>query len=213
MIYDIFRWFGIINAYPVQLLFFKRKTYYEDKDDYKRHKKQGALVISNHYNVLDYITNMFFMLPRKLYIVASEYSFRNRLISFGMRFFGGIKVDRFSKSLRFIDESITLIKRGKLVQIFPEGRNTPDGEIHDFKPSYIIIALRSDSVIIPIVTDGNYGFFRRAHTLVGKAIYLSEYGIDGHSSKAEILEANDKIRQRVIELKAQLDKLSSKGKK
>ena len=161
MVYDIFRWFGVINAYPVQLLFFKRKTYYEDKEDYRRHKKQGALIISNHYNVFDYIMNLFFVLPRKLNIVASEYSFRNKLISFGMRFFGGIKVDRFSKSLRFMDESIALIKKGKLVQIFPEGRNTPDGEIQDFKPTYIIIALRSDSVIIPIVTDGNYGFFRR----------------------------------------------------
>ncbi len=213
MIYDFFRWYGIITAYPLQLLFFKRKTYYEDKKDYKRHKKQGALIISNHYNVFDYIMNLFFVLPRKLNIVASEYSFRNKLISFGMRFYGGIQANRISKSLRFVDESIALIKRGKLVQIFPEGQNTPDGEIHDFKPTYIIIALRADSAIIPIVTDGNYGFFRQTHTIVGKAIYMSEYGIDAHSSKEEILEANEKIRQRVIGLKAQLDKLSSKGKK
>ncbi len=211
MIYDFFRWIGIITAYPLQLVFFKRKTYYEDKEDYKRHKKQGALVICNHYNVFDYMMAMFFMLPRKLYIVASEYSFRNKLISFGMRFFGGIHVDRVSKSMRFIDESIALIKKGKLVEIFPEGQNTPDGEIQEFKPSYIIIALRSDSAIIPIVTDGNYGFFRRAHILVGKAIYLSEYDIDGHSLKSEILEANDKIRKRMLSLKEQLDRLCAKG--
>ncbi len=213
MIYDIIRWYGIIHAYPLYWIFFKRKTYYEDKADFKRHKKQGAMVICNHFNVFDYMMAMFFMLPRKLYIIASEYSFRNKLISFGMRFYGGIETNRNSKSLKFMDESIALIKKGKLVEIFPEGHNTPDGEIHEFKPSYILIALRADSVIIPIVTDGNYGFFRQAHLLVGKAIYLSEYGIDKHSSKEEILEANEKIRQRVIGLKAQLDSLSSKGNK
>lgn len=211
MIYDIIRWYGIITAYPLQLLFFKRKTYYEDKADYKRHKKQGALVICNHFNVFDYMMAMFFVLPRKLHIIASEYSFRNKLIAFGMRFYGGIETNRLSKSLKFMDESIALIKKGKLVEIFPEGHNTPDGKIHEFKPSYILIALRADSVIIPIVTDGNYGFFKRTHILVGKAIYLSEYGIDRHSSKSEILEANDKIRERMLSLKEQLDKLSSKG--
>ena len=44
-----------------------------------------------------------------------------------------------------------LIKKGQLVQIFPEGRNTPDGKIHEFKQSYIVIAHRANAPIIPIV--------------------------------------------------------------
>ena len=207
MIYEFFRWLAIFTGFPTYWVFFKRKTYYEDKEDYKKHKKSGAMIISNHYNMLDFILNMFLVLPRKLYIVASEFAFHNKLIAFGMRFFGGIQADRNKKSLRFIDESVSLIKKGKLVQIFPEGHNTPDGEIKGFRPSYIMIALRADSVIIPIVTDGNYHIFKRTHVIVGKAIYLSEYGLSESSSKSEILTANEQIRDRVIALRKKLDEL------
>ena len=33
MIYEIFRIIGLVLGYPLQLLFFKRKTYYEDKKE------------------------------------------------------------------------------------------------------------------------------------------------------------------------------------
>ena len=207
MIYELFRWFAIITAYPAQLVFFKRKTYYEDKADYKRQKKKGALIISNHFNILDYIMNMFLVLPRKLYIVASEYAFRNKLISFGMRFFGGIQADRNSRSMGFIDKSVELIKKGSLVQIFPEGHNTPDGQIKDFRPTFIMIALRAGSRIIPVVTDGSYSLFKRAHVMVGRSIDLSEYGLNEHSSKQDIISANEAIRERVIKLRERLEEL------
>lgn len=212
MIYEFFRWLAIFTGFPTYWVFFKRKTYYEDKKDYKKHKKSGAMIISNHYNLLDFILNMFLVLPRKLNIVASEYAFQNKLLAFGMRFFGGIQADRNKKSMRFIDESVSLIKNGKLVQIFPEGRNTPDGNIGEFKPTYIMIALRADSVIIPIITDGNYHIFKRTHVMVGRAIHLSEYGLGESSSKADIITANAAIRQRVLELKKTLDELVASEK-
>ena len=49
MIYDIFRWIGIITGYPFNWLFFKRKVYYEN-DKARKRTKGGALVIANHYN-------------------------------------------------------------------------------------------------------------------------------------------------------------------
>ena len=59
MIFSFFRWLAIINAYPVQLLLFKRKTYYENKAVQGKKIKGGVLVISNHYNFFDYVLNMF----------------------------------------------------------------------------------------------------------------------------------------------------------
>ena len=158
MIFSFFRWYAIINAYPVQLLLFKRKTYYENKAVQGKKIKGGALVISNHYNFFDYVLNMFMLLPRKLNVVAGEIGYCNKLVAWGTRCFGGIKCDRIMKSMRFIDESVAILKKGKLVQIFPEGHNSYDGEMDKFKPSYIMIALRAKVPIVPIITDGNYGF-------------------------------------------------------
>lgn len=210
MIYDFLRWYCIINAYPVQWLLFKRKTYYENKAVQGKKIKGGALIISNHYNMFDYVLNMFMLLPRKLHIVAGEIGYSNKFIAWGMQCFGGIKCDRVMKSMRFIDVSADLIKKGKLVQIFPEGHNTEDGEMDKFKTSYLMIALRAKSPIVPIITDGNYGFFKRAHVIIGKPIILSDYCKSENPSKEEIVALNEIVYNKALSLRAQLKELGGK---
>ncbi len=205
MIREIFRWFGVLGAYPVFKVFFKTKVFYEDETSQSKRIDGGALIITNHYNLLDFFVNMFYMMPRKLYVVASEYAFRNKWITFGMSFFGGIQANRISRDMSFVDESVRLIKKGKLVQIFPEARNTTDGKIHDFKPSYLIIAHRAKAPIVPIVTDGNYGWSKKAHILVGKKIYLSDYCDSETLSKEDIIKLNEIVRNKVLSLKEELE--------
>ena len=162
ILFDIFRWFAIIQGFWLYWLFFKRKTYYEDGNPHRKSRrfKGPKLIISNHYCVLDFMLNMFLVLPRKLWVVASEHAYRNKLQGFGMRFFGGIPCDRRIRSMRFMERSVEVLKRGGLVQIFPEGKNTDDGLIGPFYASYIVIAHRAGVPIIPIMTDGNDGFFK-----------------------------------------------------
>jgi len=210
MIYDFFRWYAIINAYPVQWLLFKKKVFYEDKAAQSKKIKGGALIISNHYNMFDYVLNMFMLLPRKLYVVTAEFAYYNKFVAWGMKFFGGIKAERVMRSMKFIDESADLIKKGKLVQIFPEARNTDDGLMHEFKPSYIMIALRANAPIIPIITDGNYGFSKRAHVIIGKKIFLSDYCKSQNPSKEEIARLNEIVYSKACELRAKLKELGGK---
>jgi 1-acyl-sn-glycerol-3-phosphate acyltransferase len=209
ILFDIFRWFAIIQGFWLYWLFFKRKTYYEDGDPRRKSRrfKGPKLIISNHYCVLDFMLNMFLVLPRKLWVVASEHAYRNKLQGFGMRFFGGIPCDRRIRSMRFMERSVEVLKRGGLVQIFPEGKNTDDGLIGPFYASYIVIAHRAGVPIIPIMTDGNYGFFKRTHVLVGNEIDLKDYiTAEGPIIPRDQLEsANEAIRSKVLALKADLD--------
>lgn len=209
ILFDIFRWFAIIQGFWLYWLFFKRKTYYEDGNPRRKSRrfKGPKLIISNHYCVLDFMLNMFLVLPRKLWVVASEHAYRNKLQGFGMRFFGGIPCDRRIRSMRFMERSVEVLKRGGLVQIFPEGKNTDDGLIGPFYASYIVIAHRAGVPIIPIMTDGNYGFFKRTHVLVGNEIDLKDYiTAEGPIIPRDQLEsANEAIRDRVLALKADLD--------
>ena len=209
ILFDIFRWFAIIQGFWLYWLFFKRKTYYEDGDPRRKSRRfKGAkLIISNHYCVLDFMLNMFLVLPRKLWVVASEHAYRNKLQGFGMRFFGGIPCDRRIRSMRFMERSVEVLKRGGLVQIFPEGKNTDDGLIGPFYASYIVIAHRAGVPIIPIMTDGNYGFFKRTHVLVGNEIDLKDYiTAEGPIIPRDQREsANEAIRSKVLALKADLD--------
>ena len=214
MFYDFFRWLAIILGYPLQWIFFKRKIYYEQGATKKPWRKGGALVISNHNNVLDYILTMFEVLPRKLNVVASEMPYQNKFLAFGMKFFGGIEANRITRDMSFIDKSVKLISHGKLVQIFPEGRNTDDGNLQPFKKSYMVIAHQANAPIIPIVTDGNYGFFKRAHVIVGKEIDLSQYitSTAPIPPKEELNKVNEIIFNKVLALRLQLEELKKSSK-
>lgn len=148
---------------------------------------------------------MFVFFPRKLYVVASEHAFKGFWIRLGMKFWGGIKADRVTKSTKFIFQSIREIKKGHLVQIFPEGHNTDDGKIHNFYPSYILIAHKANAPIVPLISDGQYGFFKRVHQIIGEPIYLSDYVKEGKVTKDEIERLNEIVYTKVLKLRKELD--------
>ncbi len=203
--YEFFRWVALITGWPFQALFFKRKIYYENKKEQSRIIRGGALIVSNHYSALDYVMNVFVFSTRKLYVVLSEWIFQqSSFFNFGMKFFGGIRADRDTKSMSFVDNCIATLQRGKAVQIFPEAHNTPDGEMKPFKPSYVLIALRSGAPIIPTIVDGNYGLFKRAHLIIGKKIYLSDYCSTVNPSREEIERLNNIVYSKCAELKEEL---------
>lgn len=203
--YEFFRWLALLTGWPAQAVFFKRKTYYEDKKAQSRIVRGSALIVSNHYNILDYILNVFLFSTRKLYVVLSEWIFQqSRFFTFGMKFFGGIRADRDTMGMGFIDESIRVLEKGGVVQIFPEAHNTDDGEMHDFKPSYVLIALRSGAPIIPVMVDGNYGIKKRAHVIIGKKIYLSDYCNTYNPTREQIEELNYIVYKKCTELRTEL---------
>ena len=212
--YDIFRTIGLILGYPLQLLFFKRKTYYEDKKSTPPIRKGGKLIITNHFNMFDYVLTSFIVCPRKLNAVASEKPFKSAIVRFGMKFFGAIEANRETKSMDFMGICADLIKKGQLVQIYPEGRNTPDGKIHEFKRSYIVIAHMAKAPIVPIITDGNYGLFKRASVIIGKPIDLSEFITSEKPipTKPEMIKANDYIFNKVLELREKLEEPKAEKK-
>ena len=216
MIYEFFRHLGMILGYPVQLLFFKRRTFYESGSARRSLRRGGKLIISNHYNMLDYVMTCFAVYPRKLNAIASEDPFKRPFFNFGMRFFGAIKADRITKSMRFIDEAAAVIRdKHQLVQIFPEGRNTPDGKMHEFKQSYIVIAHRAHCPIVPVVTDGNYGPWRRASIIIGDEIDVSRYITTDKRlpSREELALANDAIYEKMLSLREQLEERKASKKR
>ncbi|MBR1891513.1 MAG: 1-acyl-sn-glycerol-3-phosphate acyltransferase, partial [Clostridia bacterium] len=212
---EFLRILAIITAWPVQWLFFKKRTFYES-DKAKKRVRGGAIIISNHTNLFfDYVLNMFTFAFRKLYCLFAEVLYTHgallRLILDSM---GGIKVDRNSKNMGFIDRAVGLLKRGKLLQIFPEGRLETEGKLLEFKPAYIFIALKSGKPIIPIVTDGNYGLFKRTCVLRGEPIFLSDYYSGDDPTAEDIQRLNDivrgKFKKLINKLKAQKAKLKQR---
>ena len=214
MLYEIFRVFGVIMGYPLQFLFFKRKTYYENKEKTNL-KTGGKLIVANHYNMFDYVMGCFIVFPRKLWAVASEMPYKSKITRFGMKFFGAIQANRETRSMSFINESAEVLKKGHLVQIFPEGRNTPDGNLQPFHRSYVLIAHRANVPIVPIISDGNYGLFKRVSVIIGEEIHVSDFipADKKTPNKAEVEAVNAYVYQKVVELRQRLEDEKNKKRK
>ena len=200
---EIFRWLALITGWPVQLLVFKRKTYYEDRRAQGRRVRGKALIVSNHFSVFDYMVNLFLFPFRKLYVVYWPQN--SKRIRWGMKFFGGIVSDRDVMSLRFMDESVKVLEKGRVVQIYPEAYISEDGRMDEFKPSYVLIALRAEAPIIPVITDGQNGLLKRVHLIIGKPIDLWDYCTSEDPTKEEIMALNDIVYKKCLELQRELE--------
>ena len=206
-IQEFFRLLGIGLAWPLQLLFFKRRTFYENPATRSRRIKGGALVVSNHFHVFDYMMSIFLFYGRKLHIVMIDRMYKkSKYFHVCMDVFGGICSNRDDMGLRFIDESADVIEEGGLVQIFPEAHITPDGKMQPFKNAYLMIALRANATISPVILDGNYGFFRRASVMIGEPIYLSDINKSLTPTKEEMAAMNRAVEDKCRSLKAELDR-------
>ena len=205
VVYFLARWIGLLSALVPALILFKPKIYYETPGTKPHRIKGGALVVSNHYAVFDYMVSVFLFLPRFLRVVSAEFPYHNWFLSFGMNCFRGIKADRTTKSMRFIDESVKAIRAGDKVQIFPEGHNSDDGKIAPFRIPYLMIASRSGKPIIPVVLDGNYGITRRVHILIGNRIGQEELRLPANPTAEDLEQANTLVRDRIVCLKQMLD--------
>jgi hypothetical protein len=78
-----------------------------------------------------------------------------------------------------------------------------------------VIAHRANSKIVPIVTDGNYGLFKRASVIVGKEIDISGcVSVDRRTPTRDELNAlNETIHKKMLELRELLEVKKSESKR
>ncbi|MCR5079443.1 MAG: 1-acyl-sn-glycerol-3-phosphate acyltransferase [Bacilli bacterium] len=188
-----------LTAPPVQWLFFRRKTYYEDRNEKNRFLKGGVLYVSNHKSFWDYICYFFLVYFHKLRPVVSDLIYRkNPVLRFLLNMCGAIVVGKNELDLSFVERCVELLRKGKKIVIFPEAHFIHDGNIRDFSPSFAKIALEADVPIVPLYIDGNYSFFHRTRVMVGKKIYPDD--ICASSNNEEVEKLRETVQDKVIYL-------------
>lgn len=194
-------YFGLVTSYLINLVFFKTKVFYEDNTKQNRFLRGKAIVIANHRSPLDcFVIAYKYCMRRINYVVANFFKGKKRILMPLVRFTGGVIVDRDIFSFNFFEKCKKLLNNGKLVLIFPEGHFIFDYEPRRFVHSYLELALQSRAPIIPIVSDFNYGFFKRTHILVGNRIDLSSYELSEKLTKERLKEINEEIYQHIVRL-------------
>lgn len=209
MFYAIFGWIVKITAYPVYWLVYKTKVYYKNKRVQSRKIRGKAIIASNHTSVWDFALMLFLFPFRALRCVVAEIIYTKPLMTLFLSLFGAIKVDRNTQDYAFVQKSVEVLKKGGVIEIYPEGR-LPDREEDTpplpFKPSAIYIALESGAPIIPVYTNGEYFSKKRARVIIGEPIYPIDMYDDNLSEKENIQIINNHLRDTIIELGYELQR-------
>lgn len=190
-----------ITGYPLGLIFFKWRRYFENRSNQKIKIKGGALLVSNHKSFWDYITLFFIFFRYKVRPVVSYLIYhKNPVLRFCLNCVKAIVVGKDMLDTSYMDEVKSLLMKGKKIVIFPEGHFSHTDDFLPFAPSYIKIAYDADVPIIPIYTDGRYGFNKRNAVMIGSRHYVRSM-VEGELTKEKIDELNTYFVKNIEELR------------
>lgn len=137
-------------------------------------EESRGIVASNHFSVMDPILIAAF-LPRKINYMAKEELFSNKIFASVLNKLGVFPVKRGGADIGAIKMALKILNRGEIFGIFPEGTRSKLGETLKAKPGLAMIAIRTQSPIIPVAILGNYKPLSRIKIIISKPINLSDY--------------------------------------
>ncbi|MFB9134740.1 MFS transporter [Vibrio olivae] len=123
-------------------------------------EKGGALLVCNHVSYMDALM-LSAVCPRLIRFVMEEDYANYPPIRRFLKRAGVIPISakRQSSIRRAFSQVEEALHQGHIVCIFPEGRLTPDGDVHPFMRGMDIILKRSPVPVIPIAIKGLWGSY------------------------------------------------------
>ena len=163
-------------------------------------RRGGALIVSNHQSYLD-PPLIGARLYRPVSYMARSGLFENRYFGKLIRALHAFPVRQGEGDVGAIRETVRRLKEGHLLNIFPEGSRTPDGEIDAIAPGVGLVARRAGVPIIPCVIDGAHiawhkdAKFFRAHPV--RVVFGAPIATEG-SKPAEIVASIDRTLRTML---------------
>ena len=202
-------WFFKITAWIFSLFIFRKKVYYEDKLTQNRHIRGKAIVITNHNNILDFGFMEFLFFDRVLRCQVAELMYKkNFFMTFFLKMLGSIKVDRDRRDFSFMKKSVEVLDKGGVLMVYPEARIPKDHEEKPlpFKSSVTQIAFDSGAPIIPVYCDGKYMGKGPCSVIIGKPINVKDMYDESLTERENRATITIKLREKIIQLKDELNR-------
>ncbi|MGH2675234.1 MAG: 1-acyl-sn-glycerol-3-phosphate acyltransferase [Actinomycetota bacterium] len=110
-----------------------------------------AVLASNHDSLLD-IPCLVVASPRPVWFMAKVELFRSALASRFIHALGGFPVRRGGRDLRAVRAALEVIRRGRVLGMYPEGTRAP--HLQEFLPGAAWVALATGAPLIPVGVSG-----------------------------------------------------------
>ncbi len=162
-----------------------------------------AVLVSNHTALKDPVM-LAFIAPRIVHFMAKQELFVNPIVRFVLRWgFLTFPVNRKHADMVSLKQAMSVLDKGKVFGIFPEGRRSVTGELDAFEKGAAFLALRCNAPIIPVYADPKAPGKLRVRMIVGEPMDAKAIAA-AYSGKA-VDAVTDALRDRMQMLKNELE--------
>ncbi|MBI4491894.1 MAG: 1-acyl-sn-glycerol-3-phosphate acyltransferase [Chloroflexi bacterium] len=113
-----------------------------------------AIVASNHVSGLDPFA-LGCACPRWPQFLAKHELFRVPIFGYLLRQWGAIPIDRDAADIGSARAALQVLRAGEVLAIFPEGTRSLTGQLQEFHPGTVNLALKQRVPIVPAVVTGS----------------------------------------------------------
>ena len=168
-------------------------------------RRGGALLCANHQSYLDPVL-FGAMIPRPVSFLAKSELFANRFFGWLIRSLHAFPVRQGKGDKAAIDETIRRLREGHLLNLYPEGSRTEDGEIARIERGAALVVRRAGVPIVPAVVHGSFDAWPKGSKIFRphpiRVLYGPVLKVEGLKSE-QIVELIDRtLRKMLSDLRA-----------
>jgi 1-acyl-sn-glycerol-3-phosphate acyltransferase len=163
-------------------------------------RQGGYLLVCNHRSFLEPVL-LTWKVPSHICYFAKTELYDHPFLGIIVRVAGTIRIQRGAGDTGALDRAGALLKKGKVVGVFPEGTRSRDGSLQRAKSGVAVMAKMTGADILPccVLMDKPLRFRSPITIRYGKMIANSELGLTGQSLR-ETAAAGKIIMARIAAL-------------
>lgn len=170
----------------------------------------GFIVCANHISATDPVVLCYAFRKHQVRFMAKKELFKIPLLSGLIRVLGAFPIDRGGNDVGAIKTSVSMIKEGKCMGIFPQGHRYPGQNPRETetKNGAALICTRAEADVIPVYIkkkNNTHKLFRKTTVIIGERIPFESFGYNPEAS-GEYARITGMIFDRICTLGEEADK-------
>lgn len=173
---------------------------------------RSYIYVGNHLSNLD-VVPVAASLDKPVHYIAKKELAEKRIGRWFTTKCECILVNRDGTDVRAVMLAMKYLKNGESICIFPEGKRNKTDEIFlPFKSGAATLSIKTRTPIVMMIQRFKIRLFRRNYVYYAEPFELTEY-YDKKLTEEDILEADEKLKSKMLELYYQLDEMLKNNKK
>jgi len=167
-------------------------------------ENQNYIYISNHASAMD-IPALICGIPDQIRFLAKQELGKIPLWGWLLKYGGYILIDRRNpkRAIKSIQKAIQKIKSGVSVLVFAEGTRSVDGKLLPFKRGGFMLALKSNTPVVPVTILGSHKIMRKHKLEVNpgtiEILINKPIPVDNLSGKDDEIKLMESVRKIIME--------------